>query len=570
MKKLLRFLKPYRGIAITGTVFKFIEAVLELLIPLLMAMLIDNGVSAGNEGYIVRMGLLMLALAVVGAGSAYVCQYFASVTSQSVGTDIRNSLFAKINRLEYDQLDQFSTTSLTNRVTNDVKDLQYAVAMLIRLVVRVPFLCAGGLVMAFLINWKLALILVVAMPLFFLVIVVVMKKNARLYRAVQVQLDGLALSTKESLSGARVIRAFSKSDEMSEKFNQKNENYVRIQKKSILVAAFFSPLTTLIINAAVIAILYFGGIQIDAGTLTQGEIIAFINYVNMILQALIVLANLVITFTKASAAAIRVNEVFDTPVREGGSLPVSPKADAPQIVFDRVTFSYSEGGEPEIEDVSFSVGRGETLGIIGGTGSGKTTLVNLLLGMYRPKSGEVKIYGDSLAELDRRAYLQKVGYVPQKATLFSGTVRENLLAGNPGAGEEALSRAVEVSQSKEILARMKDGLETEVERGGVNLSGGQKQRLTIARALVKTPELIVFDDSFSALDYATDLRLRRAVKKHFKCTKIFVSQRVSSIKGADKILVLDGGRAVGFGTHEELLSSCETYREIEASQRSLA
>lgn len=570
MKKLLYFLKPYRGIAITGTVCKFLEAVLELLIPLLMAMLIDNGVAAGDEGYIVRMGLIMLALAVVGAGSAYVCQYLASVTSQGVGTDIRNALFRKINRLEYDQLDRFSTTSLANRVTNDVKDLQYAVAMLIRLVVRVPFLCAGGLVMAFLIHWKLALILVVAMPLFFVVIVVVMRKNARLYRAVQTQLDGLALSAKESLSGARVIRAFSKSDEMSEKFRDKNERYVRIQKKSILVAAFFSPLTTLIINFAIIAILYFGGIQINAGSLTQGEIIAFINYVNMILQALIVLANLVITFTKAAAAAIRVNEVFDTPEREGGTNPVRPRKDLPQIEFDRVVFSYTEGGEPELEDVSFSVAPGETLGIIGGTGSGKTTLVNLLLGMYRPQSGEIRIYGDPLSGLDRKAYLARVGYVPQKATLFSGTVRENLLAGNPGASEEQIARAVEVSQSGEILARMKDGLETEVERGGVNLSGGQKQRLTIARALVKTPHLIVFDDSFSALDYATDLRLRRAVRRHFSCTKIFVSQRVSSIKGADKILVLDAGRAVGFGTHEELLASCETYREIEASQRSLA
>ena len=569
MKKLLRFLKPYRGIAVTGTLFKFLEAVLEVLIPFLMKLLIDEGVGKGNQPYIVRMGLFMLGLAILGAGSAYVCQYFASVTSQATGTDLRNALFAKINRLEYDQLDRFSPASLTNRVTNDVKDLQYAVAMLIRLVVRVPFLCTGGLVMSFLINWKLALILVVAMPLFFLVIVVVMRKNARLYRAVQSKLDGLALSTKESLSGARVIRAFSKSDEMSQKFNRKNEDYVRIQKKSVRVAAFFSPLTTLIINAATIAILYFGGVQIDHGELSKGDIIAFVNYVNMILQALIVLANLVITFTKASAAAARVNEVLDEPEREAGTRAVLPRADAPQIEFDNVTFSYSEGGEPELDSVSFTLEKGQTLGVIGGTGSGKTTLVHLLLGLYAPRAGEVKIYGQPIRTLDRRAFLQKVGYVPQKAVLFSGTVRENLLAGNPEASAEALDRAIEISQSKEILARMKDGLETPVERGGVNLSGGQKQRLTIARALVRDPDLIVFDDSFSALDYATDLRLRRAIKERFDCAQIFVSQRVSSIRNADKILVLEGGHAVGLGTHEQLLETCETYREIEASQRSL-
>ena len=572
MKKLLRFLKPYRGIALTGTACKFLEAVLELILPLLMARLVDIGIKgSGGEPYVVRMGLIMLGLALLGAGAAYVCQYFASVTSQSCGTDLRNELFRKINRLEYGDLDRFSTSSLTNRVTADVKDLQYAVAMLIRLVVRVPFLCIGGLVMAFLLNWKLALILLVATPLFLLVIVYVLRRNSRLYRAVQRQLDGIALASRESLSGARVVRAFSKSDELSRKFAVRNGEYVKTQRRSIRVAAIFSPVTTLIINFAIVAILYFGGIQIDAGGLTQGEIIAFVNYVNMILQALIVLANLVITFTKASAAAVRVNEIFETPDPVPGTLPLTVREDVPHISCENLCFSYTERGEYELDGIDFELKHGETLGIIGGTGAGKSTLIQLLLGFYAPRSGSVRIYGDEVRALRRESLLARTGYVPQKAVLFSGTVRENILLGNPDATEEELRRAVDDSQSREIVDRMKQGLETEVERGGVNLSGGQRQRLTIARALIRRdPDLIIFDDSFSALDYATDLRLRRAVARWKNCTKIFVSQRVSAIRSADRILVLKDGKQVGFGSHEQLLEHCETYREICDSQRSLA
>ena len=443
--------------------------------------------------------------------------------------------------------------------------------MLIRLVVRVPFLCLGGLVMAFLLNWRLALILLVSMPLFLAVITVVMKKNARLYRAVQRQLDGLALSAKENLAGARVIRAFSKSDEMSDKFARKNGEYAEIQKKSIRVSAFFSPVTTLIINLAIIAILYFGGVQINVGGLTQGEVIAFLNYVNMILQALIVLANLVITFTKASAAAVRVNEILDVPEPARGELPVTRREDADHLAVKGLVFSYADQGEPELEDINFSLRRGETLGVIGGTGAGKSTLIQLLLGFYAPREGRIEVYGEDLRKLDREDLLRRTGYVPQRAVLFSGTVRDNLLMGNPAADEALVDRAVDDSQSAEILARLPQGLETTVERGGVNLSGGQRQRLTIARALVKKdPDLIIFDDSFSALDYATDLKLRRAVREHYDCTKIFVSQRVSAIRGADRILVLKEGRQVGLGTHDELLAACETYREIDASQRSLS
>lgn len=567
LSRLFPYLKPYRRHCVLGPLFKLIEAVLELYLPLLMARVIDRGVATGDTGYILKMGGVMLGIVTVGLCCALVCQYVASVTSQGFGTGVRNAVFQKIATFSHAELDRFGTPSLINRVTNDVNQLQYAVAMLIRLVIRAPFLCIGGVIMALTIDWRLSLVIVVAIPLFVLIITLVMKATVRLHRLVQRKLDGLTLVLRENLSGVRVIRAFARTEREQQRFadaaDEHRDTAIRVGRLS----AFLNPATQLIMNAAILAIVWFGGVRVEAGGMTTGEIIAFINYVNQILLALIVVANLVITFTKAYASAGRVLEVLETASSiAGAAVPPKEDAAAPAVEFDHVSFSYDDG-EDELTDVSFAVPRGAAVGVIGGTGSGKTTLMSLIARFYDVRTGTVRVGGVDVRDYPLDALRGKIGLVPQKAELFTGTVAENIRWGRPDADGEAVRRAAVIAQAAEFIERLPQGYDSPVERGGANFSGGQKQRLTIARAMVREPEILILDDASSALDYATDAALRRAVRQASRAMTVFtVSQRVSAVRQADCILVMDDGRLAGVGTHEELLASCGVYQEICRSQ----
>ena len=566
--KLGKYLKPYRVQCVLGPFFKLVEAVLELYLPLLMAQVIDKGALTGDGGYVLRMGGVMLGIVTVGLGCALICQYVASVTSQGFGTELRNALFSHISRLSHRELDRFGTPSLINRVTGDVNQLQYAVAMLIRLVIRAPFLCIGGIIMALVIDWRLSLVIVAAVPLFVFVIVLVMRQTIPMHRTVQGKLDRLTRILRENLSGVRVIRAFARTQEERRRFSDSTEEHTAAAIRVGRLSALLNPVTQLIMNAAILAIVWFGGVRVEAGGMTTGEIIAFINYVNQILLALIVVANLVVTFTKAYASAGRVLEVLDTEpsVQDGkGSPRRDPAASA--VEFRQVCFSYGGAGEEELSDVSFTGPRGATVGIIGGTGAGKSTLMNLLMRFYDVTSGQVLVEGADVRDYPLEELRSRIGLVPQQVELFSGTIADNIRWGAAEADDEQVREAARMAQAAEFIQQKKDGYDTVVERGGANLSGGQKQRLAIARALVRRPELLILDDASSALDYATDAALRRAIRTGTKGMTVFmVSQRVSAVKDADLILVVDDGRLAGAGRHEELLEGCEVYREICRSQ----
>ena len=561
------FLKPYRVYCILGPAAKLAEAVLELYLPLLMAKVIDDGIAKGDTGYILKMGGVMLGIVTVGLLCALVCQYVASVTSQGFGTGLRHAVFRRITSLSHAELDAFGTPSLINRVTSDVNQLQYAVAMLIRLVIRAPFLCVGGIVMAMTIDLRLSLVIIVAIPLFVLIITLVMRKTVPLYRTVQGRLDKLTRVLRENLSGVRVIRAFARTDKEQKRFGGATEEHTAASIRVGKLAALLNPGTQLIMNLAILAIVWFGGLRVEAGGMTTGEIIAFINYVNQILLALIVVANLVITFTKAYASAGRVLEVLETDSSiAGAAVPPAEDAAAPAVEFDHVSFSYDDG-EDELSDVSFAIPRGATVGVIGGTGSGKTTVMSLIARFYDVRVGAVRVGGADVRDYPLDVLRNKIGMVPQKAELFTGTVAENIRWGRPDADDKAVRRAVAIAQAAEFIERLPQGYDSPVERGGANFSGGQKQRLTIARAMVREPEILILDDASSALDYATDAALRRAVRQASRAMTVFtVSQRVSAVKQADLILVMDDGRLAGAGTHEELLASCEVYQEICRSQ----
>ena len=561
------FLKPYRVYCILGPAAKLAEAVLELYLPLLMAKVIDDGIAKGDTGYILKMGGVMLGIVTVGLLCALVCQYVASVTSQGFGTGLRHAVFRRITSLSHAELDAFGTPSLINRVTSDVNQLQYAVAMLIRLVIRAPFLCVGGIVMAMTIDLRLSLVIIVAIPLFVLIITLVMRKTVPLYRTVQGRLDKLTRVLRENLSGVRVIRAFARTDKEQKRFGGATEEHTAASIRVGKLAALLNPGTQLIMNLAILAIVWFGGLRVEAGGMTTGEIIAFINYVNQILLALLVVANLVGTFTKAYASAGRVLEVLEAEPsireEEGGETEGVPGT--PAVEFRHVDFSY--GGDRVLTDISFSAPRGAMVGILGGTGSGKSTLMHLLMRFYDVEAGAVLVEGRDVRAYAPDALRHKVGLVPQKAELFSGTIADNIRWGDPQADDQAVRDAAVMAQADEFIRRQKDGYQTLVERGGTNLSGGQKQRLTIARALVRRPAILVLDDSSSALDYATDAALRRAIREGTEGMTVFmVSQRVSAVKQADLILMLDDGEVAGAGSHEELLAACEAYREICESQ----
>ena len=573
MLKFARFLKQFKREVLIGPVFKLTEAVFELIVPLVMAQIIDVGIANGDRGYVLRMGGVMVLLGLVGLGCALICQYCAARASQGFGTVLRSEMFRHINTLSHGEIDQIGTPSLITRITNDVNQLQLAVAMLIRLVVRAPFLVIGATVMALLLDWKLACIFFVAAPLMALVLYLVMSRSIPFYRIIQKKLDRISLITRENLSGVRVIRAFSRQEKEKERFAQASEDQMSTSIAVGRISALLNPLTSAIINLAIAAVIWFGGFRVDAGGMTQGEVIAFVNYLNQILLAMIVVANLVVIFTKAAASATRVDEVLQLhpSIVNRVSRPAQEIEGSPEIAFDAVSFAYPDAGAYSLSDISFTVARGQTLGIIGGTGCGKSTLVNLIPRFYEVSQGSLKVDGVDVRDYPMEQLRGKVGIVPQRAVLFSGTLRQNMQWRKQDATDEEIWQALETAQAASFVRKMPDGLDSVILQGGKNLSGGQKQRLTIARALVGEPEILILDDSASALDFATDAALRQAIAKFSaergnRMTTIIVSQRANTVRYADQIVVLDDGKAAGIGTHEQLLESCQTYREIYWSQ----
>ncbi|MBS6341852.1 ABC transporter ATP-binding protein [Eubacterium maltosivorans] len=572
MIELAHYLKHFKKEMILGPFFKLTEAVFELIVPLVMASIIDVGIKNGDTRYVYHMGGLMAALGAVGLCFALTAQYFAARASQGTGTLIRRDFFAHINRLSYAELDKIGTPSLITRITNDIDQLQVAVAMTIRLLLRVPFLIIGATIMAMTIDLKLSVVFLVAAPLIALTIYFVMSRAVPVYKKIQARLDGISLITRENLDGVRVIRAFSRQKSETARFAAANKNLMKASLKAGRISSLLNPLTYAIVNIAILFILWFGGIRVNAGDLSQGEVIAFVNYMTQILLALIVAANLVVIFTKAAASAARINAVFDTEpsVIPGAALPGPVFANTgDEIRFQDVSFSYNQNNEYALKNLSFSIKKGETIGVIGGTGAGKSTLVNLIPRFYDVTTGRVDVAGVGVREYPLGQLRSKIGIVPQKAVLFTGTVRENMKWGNPQANDEEIEQALEIAQAAEIIQKMPKGLDTEIYQGGKNLSGGQKQRLTIARALVRHPEILILDDSASALDFATDAALRKAIRqKTGEMTVLMVSQRVTTVKNADRIIVLDQGKMAGFGTHEALFKDCGVYREICLSQLS--
>ena len=573
MLKFARFLKQFKKEVLIGPVFKLTEAVFELIVPLVMAQIIDVGIANGDRGYVLRMGGVMVLLGLVGLGCALICQYCAARASQGFGTVLRSEMFRHINTLSHGEIDQIGTPSLITRITNDVNQLQLAVAMLIRLVVRAPFLVIGATVMALLLDWKLACIFFVAAPLMALVLYLVMSRSIPFYRIIQKKLDRISLITRENLSGVRVIRAFSRQEKEKERFAQASEDQMSTSIAVGRISALLNPLTSAIINLAIAAVIWFGGFRVDAGGMTQGEVIAFVNYLNQILLAMIVVANLVVIFTKAAASATRVDEVLELhpSIVNRVSRPAQEVEGSPEIAFDAVSFAYPDAGAYSLSDISFTVARGQTLGIIGGTGCGKSTLVNLIPRFYEVSQGSIRVDGVDVRDYPMEQLRGKVGIVPQRAVLFSGTLRQNMQWRKQDATDEEIWQALETAQAASFVRKMPDGLDSVILQGGKNLSGGQKQRLTIARALVGEPEILILDDSASALDFATDAALRQAIAKFSagrgnRMTTIIVSQRANTVRYADQIVVLDDGKAAGIGTHEQLLESCQTYREIYWSQ----
>lgn len=571
MFKLRRFLKDYKKECIIGPLCKLFEAILELFVPLVMANIIDVGVKNGDGGYVLKMGGVMVLLGVVGLMSALVCQYLASKASQGVGTKIRRELFSHINSLSHAELDKLGTPSLITRITNDVNQVQQSVAMGIRLLTRAPFIVIGALIMSMTINLQMSIIFFIAAVLIGITLYLVMTKSIPIYSAIQKKLDKIGLISRENLSGNRVIRAFSKQKSEEERIDTATEELAKTSIRVSRLSALLSPVTYAVTDIAIIAIIWFGAINVNNGTgMLSGDIIALINYMTQILLAMIVVANLVILLTKASASAQRINEVFETQPsvveKNHDKISVSKSNSTPKVEFDDVTFSYGDGDD-ELSDISFKIMRGQTVGIIGGTGCGKSTLINLIPRYYDAKSGSVNVDGVNVRDYPFVQLRSQIGIVPQQSILFSGTIRENMKWQNKDATDEDIISALKTAQAYEFVSKLEQGLDSHVEQGGKNFSGGQRQRLCIARAIVGSPELLILDDSFSALDFATDAALRKALKQNTSdMTVIIVTQRCSTIKNADLILVLDDGRLVGKGTHEELFKNCETYREICLSQ----
>jgi ATP-binding cassette subfamily B protein len=582
MIRLAKYLKHFKKEVIFGPLFKLLEAIFELIVPLVMASVIDIGIKNGDKTYVLQRGGIILLLGVVGLIFALICQYSAAKASQGFGTMVRNDLFAHVNTLSHAELDQLGTNKLITVITNDVNQMQLAVAMLIRLVVRAPFLVIGATAMAMMMDLKLSMIFLAVAPIVALLLFVIMKKSIPFYRTRQKVLDKISLLTRENLTGARVIRAFSRQEKEEERFDEANEEAAQIAIQVGKLSALLSPATFVAMNVAIIAILWFGGKRVDTGSLSQGEVIAFVNYMTQISLALVVVANLVIIFTKASASAMRINKIFDTKTSLQEGSRSKEESDAiyegvitntgdkvPLLSLHQVSFAYPDSEEYALEDINVDIFEGETVGVIGGTGSGKSTLVNLLPRMYDVTKGEIRIDEIPIKEYTFDALRKQFGVAPQKAVLFYGSILNNLRWAKEDATEEEIKKAVEIAQAREFIEKMPNQYETLVMQGGKNLSGGQRQRLTIARALVGSPRVLILDDSASALDYTTDASLRKALRENCKdMTVIMVSQRAGTIKNADKIIVLEEGKIAGIGKHSELLHKCEVYREICLSQLS--
>lgn len=570
MFKLLPYLKNYKKEVILGPIFKLLEAIFELMVPLVMAKIIDIGVKNGDYNYVIKAGIALLVLGFLGLFCALVCQYSAAKASQGFGTDLRNDLFSHINSLSHSEIDIIGTSSLITRLTNDVNQLQLAVAMFIRLAFRAPFIIIGSAVMAMTLDLKLSIVFLFAIPLISLTLFWVMSKSIPFYSNIQKKLDKISLITEENLEGARVIRAFSKEENEKKRFIDASDDYTIASINVSKISALLNPLTSIIMNFAIVAILWYGGYRVNIGALTQGQIIAFVNYMTQISLTLVVFANLVVIFTKAFASGERVYEILEinSSITDKNT-KISPVSNALKVEFKNVSFSYKGSNKNSLSNANIKVNTGETIGIIGGTGSGKSTLINLIPRFYEATEGEVLIDGVNVKDYNLNSLRDKIGIVPQKAALFSGTLRENMTLGNKNASDEEIKKAFDIAQASEFVSSLSKGLDTVILQGGKNLSGGQKQRLTIARALVKNPEILILDDSASALDFATDAKLRKAIKEETKNMTVFIiSQRATSIKNADKIIVLDNGNIVGIGSHSELLKNCTVYKEICLSQLS--
>lgn len=566
MKKLLKYLKNYIPQLILGPFFKLLEAIFELIVPVVMANIIDKGIGNNDSNYILKMSGVIVILGVCGLGFALTCQFLASKCAYGFGTELREAMYKHINSLSHSSIDKLGTSSVVNRLTNDTNTVQNGVNMFIRLAVRAPFLVIGAAVMAVTIDAKLSLTFFAVAPVITLIIFLIMRKTIPMYKTTQKKLDRAALLTRENIEGARVIRAFSRQQEEIDEFNNAVDD---ISASSIAVgkiSAILNPASFMIMNLGIVAVMWFGGVRINSGSLTQGELTAFTNYMTQILLALVVLANLIVTFTKAFASANRVSEVFDLESEKNGN--ELPDTSCPNIIeFKNVSFMYEGAGENSVHDLSFSLKNGEMLGIIGGTGSGKSTAASLIPCFYRATEGEVIVAGKNVIDCNMDSLRGIIGYVPQKAVLFSGTVRDNMKWRNENATDDEIISALKTAQAWEFIEKMPKKLDTIISQGGRNLSGGQRQRLSIARALVGNPKILILDDSTSALDFVTDLNLRKALRNYMKNTSvIMISQRTTSLKEADKIIVMDDGYAVGIGTHDELLESCEIYHEIYMSQ----
>lgn len=570
MWKLLVYLKEYKKESVLGPLFKLLEASFELFVPLVMASIIDVGIEEKNIQYILGMGGILLLLAAVGLASSLTAQYFAAKAAVGFSTKLKSALFAHIETLSYTEMDRLGPASLITRMTSDVNQVQSGVNLVLRLFLRSPFIVFGAMIMAFTIDVKAAMIFVVAIPLLSIVVFGVMLASIPLYKKVQAGLDRVLGITRENLTGARVIRAFGKEKEETGKFAEANLILNKVQMFVGRISALMNPLTYVIINGAVIALIWTGALRVEAGILTQGAVVALVNYMSQILVELVKLANLIITVTKAIACGNRIQDVFEVKTSLTDSAEYEVTADrksSESVCFEQVGLKYQEAAEESLTDISFRAERGEVIGVIGGTGSGKTSLVNLIPRFYDITAGRIRIDGVDIREYPLAQLRDKIGVVPQKAVLFQGNIRSNMQWGKKDASDEEIWEALSIAQAADFVRAKEGGLNTIVTQGGKNFSGGQRQRLTIARALVKKPEILILDDSASALDYATDAALRRAIREKLQGTTVFiVSQRTSSILHADQILVMDDGRAAGMGTHEELLERCEVYREIYESQ----
>ena len=569
MKMIMRFLKDYKKECVLAPLFKMLEAIFELFVPLVVSSVIDKGIVNADKGYIMQMCFMLILLAIIGLVCAITAQYFSAKAAVGAATGMRHSLFAHIQTFSFTEMDTLGTSTLVTRMTSDINQVQNGINMVLRLFLRSPFIVFGAMIMAFTIDVKAALVFVAAIPVLALIVFGIMLATRPMYKNVQSGLDKILGITRENLTGVRVIRAFNKEQDEVKRFKNDNESLNRLQKYVGKISGLMNPLTYVVVNVSIIALIWIGGVRVNAGALTQGQVVALYNYMSQILVELIKLANLIITITKALACAGRIESVFDVTsgMADGSVKEAVAKEEQPGVEFKNVSLTYSGSGASSVEGINFKAMKGQTIGVIGGSGSGKSSLVNLIPRLYDATQGEVLVDGVNVKDYDIEALRNKVGIVMQKAVLFKGTIRENMWMGKKGATDEQIDEALEISQSKEFVDSKQGRLDYVIEQGGKNLSGGQRQRLTIARAIVRKPDVLILDDSASALDFATDAALRKAIRGMNNSPTVFiVSQRAASLMYADLIIVLDDGQVAGMGTHDELLANCEVYKEIYESQ----